>query len=56
MSLGEENKQESLHVLSLVPLLPQLIVVTKDAVPFWSREVHDDAKAVPHTVAPAFTW
>ena len=50
--LGEENKQKSLPVLSPIPLLPPLVVVT-DAMPFWRREVRDDEKAVLHPVAPA---
>ena len=53
--LGEENKQKNLPVLSPVPLLSRLIVVTKDALPFWSREVRDDEKAVFRPIAPAST-
>ena len=39
--VAEENKQKSSPVLSPLPLLSRLIVVTKDIVLFWSREVHD---------------
>ena len=38
-----------------LPLLPRLIVATKDAVPFWSREVRDGEKAGTLHLAPAST-
>ena len=53
--VDEENKQKSLSILSPVPFLSRLIVVTKDAMLFWGREVRDDKKAVLHPVAPAST-
>ena len=41
--------------MSPLHLLAQLIIVTKDYMPFWSREVRDDKKTVLHPVALAST-
>ena len=35
-----------------LPILPRLIVMTKDAVPFWRREVCDGKKAVLRARVP----